>query len=48
LLRHPFSTQRTIALIHLHALSLWRRGIAFQRHGEAVARAQARHAAVGS
>ena len=48
LLRHPFSTQRTMALIHVHALRLWRRGIAFQRHGEAVARAQARRAPVAS
>jgi len=48
LLRHPLSTQRTMALIHLHALRLWRRGIAFQRHGEAVARAQARRASVAS
>jgi DUF1365 family protein len=33
LLRHPFMTHRTIALIHWHALHLWRRGIPFQRHG---------------
>ena len=26
-------THRTIALIHWHALHLWRRGIPFQRHG---------------
>ena len=26
LLRHPFMTQRTIGLIHWHALHLWRRG----------------------
>lgn len=37
LLRHPFMTQRTIALIHLHALRLWRKGVRFQRHGPAVA-----------
>ena len=48
LLRHPFSTQRTMALIHVHALRLWRRGVTFQRHGEAVARAQARRASVAS
>jgi uncharacterized protein len=36
LLRHPFMTQRTMALIHLHALRLWRKGVRFQRHGEAV------------
>jgi DUF1365 family protein len=34
---HPFMTQRTIALIHVHAWRLWRRGVRFQRHGEAVA-----------
>jgi uncharacterized protein len=33
LLRHPLMTQRTIALIHWHALRLWLRGIPFQRHG---------------
>ena len=44
LLRHPLSTQRTIGLIHLHALRLWRRGVRFQRHGPAVAEAQARKA----
>ena len=33
LLRHPLMTHRTIALIHWHALHLWRRGIPFQRHG---------------
>ena len=33
LLRHPFVTHKTIALIHWHALHLWRRGIPFQRHG---------------
>jgi DUF1365 family protein len=33
LLRHPLMTQRTMALIHLHALRLWRRGVPFQRHG---------------
>jgi uncharacterized protein len=37
LLTHPLMTQRTIALIHLHAWRLWRRGVRFQRHGEAVA-----------
>jgi DUF1365 family protein len=36
LLRHPLMTQRTMALIHLHALRLWRKGVRFQRHGEAV------------
>ncbi len=33
LVRHPLMTYRTIALIHWHALHLWRRGIRFQRHG---------------
>ena len=42
LLRHPLSTQRTIGLIHVHALRLWRKGIRFQRHGIAVAEAEAR------
>ena len=32
LLRHPFMTQRTIGLIHLHALRLWRRGATFFPH----------------
>ncbi len=31
--RHPFMTQRTIGLIHWHALRLWRRGAHFYRHG---------------
>ena len=35
LLRHPLITYRTIALIHWHALRLWRRGARFHRHGEA-------------
>ena len=35
LLRYPFVTHKTIVLIHWHALRLWRRGIPFQRHGEA-------------
>ncbi len=35
LLRHPFVTQRTIVLIHWHALHLWRRGLPFRRHGQA-------------
>jgi DUF1365 family protein len=36
LVRHPLMTQRTMALIHVHALRLWRKGVRFQRHGEAV------------
>jgi DUF1365 family protein len=35
LLRHPLVTHRTIAMIHLHAWRLWRRGARFNRHGEA-------------
>lgn len=38
LLRHPFVTHKTIAMIHWHALRLWLRGATFFRHGEAVAR----------
>jgi hypothetical protein len=37
LLRYPLVTHRTTALIHWHALRLWRRGARFQRH-RAVAR----------
>lgn len=33
--RHPFVTQRTIGLIHWHALRLWLRGARFHRHGDA-------------
>jgi uncharacterized protein len=35
LVRHPFVTQRTIGLIHWHALRLWLRGARFHRHGVA-------------
>jgi hypothetical protein len=35
LLRHPFVTHRTTALIHWHALRLWLRGAPFFRHGTA-------------
>ncbi len=35
LLRYPLMTQRTMVLIHLHALRLWRKGVRFQRHGAA-------------
>ncbi len=35
LVRHPFVTQRTIGLIHWHALRLWWRGARFHRHREA-------------
>jgi uncharacterized protein len=41
LLTHPLMTQRTMALIHLHAWRLWRRGALFHRHGDAVAAAVA-------
>ncbi|TFG68221.1 MAG: DUF1365 domain-containing protein [Thermomicrobiales bacterium] len=35
LIRHPFVTHKTMAMIHWHALKLWRRGATFHRHGEA-------------
>jgi len=44
LFAHPFMTYRTIALIHVHAWRLWRRGVRFQRHGVAVAAHTARRA----
>jgi len=44
LVTHPLITQRTIALIHVHAWRLWRRGVRFQRHGEAIAAAAAQRA----
>ena len=44
LLRHPFMTQRTIALIHWHAFRLWLRGAPFFRHGAARRAAAAHHA----
>jgi len=44
LVAHPLITHRTMALIHVHAWRLWRRGARFQRHGEAVAAAAARRA----
>jgi DUF1365 family protein len=34
LLRHPFVTHKTTAMIHWHALQLWRRGARFHRHRE--------------
>jgi DUF1365 family protein len=34
LLRHPLVTQRTIGLIHWHALRMWLRGARFHRHGD--------------
>lgn len=33
LVRHPLVTQKTIGLIHWHALRLWRKGATFHRHG---------------
>ncbi len=48
LFRHPLMTQRTIALIHVHAWRLWRRGVRFQRHGQAVAEHAAAKARVSS
>lgn len=45
LLRHPLMTQRTVALIYVHAWRLWRRGATFHRHGEALAKASVRKAA---
>ena len=33
LLKNPFVTQKTIGLIHWHALRLWQRGARFHRHG---------------
>ncbi len=44
LVAHPLITQRTMALIHVHAWRLWRKGVRFQRHGVAVAEADARGA----
>jgi uncharacterized protein len=35
LVRYPFVTLKTIAMIHWHALHLWRRGARFHRHSEA-------------
>lgn len=34
LFRHPFVTQKTIGMIHWHALRLWLRGARFHRRGE--------------
>lgn len=42
LLRHPLMTQRTIGLIHWHALRLWLKGARFHRHGTATREALAR------
>ena len=45
---HPLITLRTMALIHVHAWRLWRRGVRFQRHGQAVAAAAAAAGAAAS
>lgn len=34
LIRHPLMTQRTMGLIHWHAIRLWLRGAPFLRHGD--------------
>jgi DUF1365 family protein len=34
LVRHPLVTLKTIAMIHIHAFRLWRRGLTFHRHRE--------------
>ena len=41
LVRYPLVTVRTIALIHLHAFRLWRRGAKFHGHGAAAEELQA-------
>ncbi len=35
LVRYPFMTQKTIGMIHVHALRLWRLGARFHKHREA-------------
>jgi DUF1365 family protein len=42
LIRYPFVTQRTIALIHWHAFRLWVKGAPFFRHGAVVRERAAR------
>ena len=41
LLRHPLMTQRTMGLIHWHAIRLFLRGARFYRHGDAARAARA-------
>lgn len=36
LIRHPLVTHRTMALIHWHAFRLWRKGVPFRRHRDAM------------
>jgi DUF1365 family protein len=43
LVRHPLITQRTMGLIHWHALKLWRKGVKFQRHGAVERRPDGAH-----
>lgn len=45
LFRYPLMTQRTMGLIHWHALRLWRKGVRFHRHGQAATTVAARPAA---
>ncbi len=45
LVRHPLMTQRTIGLIHWHALRLWLKGARFHRHGAAAQEAAVRRSA---
>lgn len=48
LIRHPLMTQRTMGLIHWHAIKLWRKGVRFQRHGQAVSAFEASRIAHGT
>ena len=43
LVRHPLITQRTMGLIHWHALRLWRTGVRFRRHGAVERRPDGAH-----
>jgi DUF1365 family protein len=43
LLRHPLITQRTILLIHWHALRLWLRRVPFHRHATTTPTAHGAH-----
>ena len=47
LVRHPLMTQRTIGLIHWHALRLWLKGAVFHRHGTATREVLARRSGDG-
>lgn len=48
LFRHPLMTQRTIGLIHWHALRLWLKGARFHRHGTATRETLARREALAA